>query len=173
MPYPDVTAHTLGPAGSWPNNPQLALLVYVGAFDLDGDDDGASTIERCFAGNDWTQAWRDGVYDFDHYHATAHEVLGCYRGRASIRFGGEGGIEVELRAGDAVVIPAGVAHRCLSCSADFAVVGAYASGRTYDMRRGDPAERSDAQRRIGEVPPPTADPVLGPRGPLMKLWPPV
>ena len=81
-------------------------------------------IEAVFARNEWPPAWRDSVYTFHHYHSTAHEVLGVYRGEATIQFGGDEGITVTVTAGDAVVIPAGVAHKRLASSADFRARGA-------------------------------------------------
>jgi uncharacterized protein YjlB len=96
----------------------------------------AEWFERCFARNGWTDSWRNGVYDWDHYHLSSHEVLGCYAGQAMVRLGGDGGETVALTAGDVVIIPAGCAHRRLSSTADFAVVGAYPDGFRPDMHRG-------------------------------------
>lgn len=114
----------------------------------------ASSVEALFAANHWTGAWTGGIYDFDHYHRTTHEVLGCISGTALVQFGGPDGAAVEFQRGDAVVIPAGIAHRCLKASADFAVVGAYPGGAVPDLNRGPGA--------ILNLPCPKADPVLGP-----------
>lgn len=114
---------------------------------------GAEDFEALFRSNGWSNAWRDGVFDCHHYHATSHEVLGCYAGEAVVRFGGPGGSDVTVTAGDVVIIPAGVAHCRQSASADFAVVGAYPGGAEPDMKRG-PGEAVT-------LPPPEADPVLG------------
>lgn len=118
---------------------------------LPGGD--AAGFEALFAQNGWTGSWRNGVYDFHHYHTGTHEVLGCYAGEAVVRFGGPDGADVRLTRGDAVIIPAGVAHCRQSASADFAVVGAYPGGASPDMKRG-PGEAA----LLG---PPAADPVLG------------
>jgi uncharacterized protein YjlB len=145
-------------------------LVYRGAFAFGNGADPPDHIARVFGGHGWTGGWRDSVYDFDHYHSTAHEVLGCYRGHARIRLGGPSGVEVELDIGDAVVIPAGVAHMRLEASNDFGVVGAYAGGRTYDMNRGRPRERPTSDANIADVPRPAMDPVFGEDGPLLCRW---
>lgn len=116
-------------------------------------DPSAAAFERLFLRHGWSNSWRDGVYDWHHYHTTTHEVLGCYEGWAAVRFGGPQGEDHRLRAGDAVVIPAGLAHCRIEASGDFAVVGAYPGGAEPDLKRGD-GEALDLPR-------PDADPVLG------------
>ena len=71
--------------------------------------------------------WRNGVYDYPHYHATVHEALGVARGQpGSVRR--RPWQEFEIAAGDVAILPAGTGHQCLSASADFCVVGAYPPG---------------------------------------------
>src|SRR5579862_9121734 len=106
---PDIETHLFADDGIVPNNPVLPLVLYRGALGSDGDL--ALRCERMFAANGWPGAWRNGIYGHHHYHSTAHEVLGIARGSARVRLGGEHGATVELRAGDVVVIPAGVAHK--------------------------------------------------------------
>src|SRR5262245_57020831 len=69
--------------GLVPNNP-MPLLVYKGAVDV-ANDHPEATIEGLFGANGWGAMWRNGVYDYAHYHATVHEVLGVEIGRASCR----------------------------------------------------------------------------------------
>ena len=130
----------------------------------------AAAIERRFAENGWGGGWRDGIYDFHHFHSNAHEVLGIARGSARVAFGGPHGAELALAAGDAVVIPAGVAHRNLGDSGDLLVVGAYPRGAAFDTRRGDPAEYAAVLRSSAAVAAPDSDPVDGADGALMRLW---
>jgi uncharacterized protein YjlB len=165
---PQVTAHPLAAADPFPNNPALPLLVYAGAFRLPADDP-AGAIERVFAANGWPPAWRFGVFDYHHYHSTAHEVLGVFAGSARLQFGGPEGVTVEAGVGDVIVIPAGVAHKCLA-SRGFRVVGAYPRGQDFDMHRGEPGERPAAEANIARVPLPGADPVVGRDGPLQEHW---
>lgn len=167
-PAAEVTRHLLTDDGTFPNNGALPLLVYPGAFGGEGGDPDA--IEARFAANGWPPAWRFGVFDFHHYHSTAHEVLGVFAGSARLLVGGPEGIEVAAAAGDAIVIPAGVAHKCLA-SRGFRVVGAYPQGQDFDMNRGEPDERPAADRHIAAVPLPRADPVFGTDGPLFAAWP--
>jgi uncharacterized protein YjlB len=90
-------------------------------------------------------------------------------GRARVQFGGEGGAKVELAAGDAVLIPAGVGHCALGGSADFACVGFYPPGAEPDLER-DEAPPADAAARVAAVPLPATDPLFGEDGPLTRLW---
>lgn len=122
--------------GLVPNNIR-PFLVYQGAMKLDPKQPEA-TIENLFEANGWGGTWRNGVYDYLHYHATVHEVLGVARGSARVRFGGDHGQELEIRAGDVAILPAGTGHQCIKASSDFCVIGAYPREAKW---------RSRAQRR--------------------------
>lgn len=154
--------------GIFPNSP-LPLLLYRNAIAVETKSP-ASIFEQRFAENDWTNSWRDGVYTFPHYHSTSHEVLGVYSGAATLQLGGEHGKKIEVRAGDVIVIPAGVAHQNISASADFGVVGAYPGGRRWDLLRGNPGERPKADHNIAALPMPDNDPTYGVEGPLRRIW---
>jgi uncharacterized protein YjlB len=97
-------------------------------------------------------------------------VLGITAGWVRLRLGGEGGRTVELRAGDVVVIPAGVAHKNEAASSDLLVVGAYPRGRRPDMGGPGAANHAHAVPQIAAVPLPAADPVHGSSGPLLERW---
>jgi uncharacterized protein YjlB len=162
-------AHRLADDGIIPNNPELPLLLYRQALTPSGADP-ASTFEELFARHGWAGSWRDGIYTFHHYHSTAHEALGIARGRVRVRLGGEGGLRVELAAGDVVVLPAGTGHKNEGASPDLLVVGAYPPGQDWDLCRGEPGERPRVLANIAGVPLPSSDPVHGPNGPLTRLW---
>jgi uncharacterized protein YjlB len=132
--------------------------------------DRAAAFAAMFARNGWPGAWRNGIYEHHHYHSTAHEVLGIAVGSARVQFGGESGETMEVRAGDVVVIPAGVAHKREVASGDLLVVGAYPRGQSPDMCAAGTAERERALRNIRAVPLPAADPVAGEGGPLITFW---
>ena len=87
-----------------------------------------------------------------------------------MRFGGGTGIVLPVRAGDVVVIPAGVGHQNLGSSVDLLVVGAYPRGQRWDLCRGRADERPRALANIARVPLPEADPVYGADGPLIEHW---
>jgi uncharacterized protein YjlB len=128
--------------------------------------DRASGFERGFAQNDW----RNGVYSFAHYHSTSHEVLDAYDGSAKLQLGRKHGQTVEVRRGDVIFIPAGVAHQNMGASPDFSVVGAYPDGRQWDLLRGLPGERPESDRTIAALPIRDYDPIYGADGPLRQIW---
>ena len=82
--------------GLVPNNP-MPFLVYKGAVDV-ANDHPEKTIERLFGANGWGAMWRNGVYDYLHYHSTVHEALGVARGHARVQFGGDHGKALEIAA---------------------------------------------------------------------------
>jgi uncharacterized protein YjlB len=154
--------------GLVPNNP-MPFLVYRGAVAIDNDHP-EKTIEGLFGANGWGEMWRNGVYDYLHYHVTVHEALGVARGRARVRFGGDQGKELEISAGDVAILPAGTGHQCLSASDDFCVIGAYPPGPRMQITRPTAENHRKALTTIPEVKLPKTDPVMGADGPLVKLW---
>ena len=153
--------------GIIPNN-KLPLLLYRKVTEETGES-AASFFEKRFAENNWKNSWRNGVFDYHHYHSNTHEVLGVYKGSALLQLGGEKGQKIEIFAGDVIIIPAGVAHKNLK-EDDFAVVGAYPEGSSHDMNTGKPVERPDADHNIAAVPLPKADPVQGENAGLTNIW---
>ena len=160
-------ALVLADSGAFPNS-RLPALVYRAVLPNGGDL--ALAFEQLFEKHGWTGSWRNGLYRTHHYHSTAHEVLGVYRGQVSVRLGGPEGTLVVLTAGDVAVVPAGVAHKNEAQSDDFAVVGAYPAGTSPDLQYGKPGERPRADASIGKLPKPKQDPVSGADGSLVRLW---
>jgi uncharacterized protein YjlB len=162
-----ITTHFFKDDGSLPNS-HLPLLVYAFAFPV--SDSLADVMEETFASHNWTNSWRNGVYPYHHYHSVTHEVVGVYKGSAILQMGGDNGEQIEVEAGDVLVIPAGVGHKKLSQSNDFAVLGAYPNGKEYDLLLGKEGERPKADENIAAVPLPETDPVLGKEGGIAEYW---
>jgi uncharacterized protein YjlB len=161
-------AFTFGDDGRVPNNP-MPFLVYPQAVDVGGDHP-EETFEELFSANGWGDMWRNGIYDYLHYHATVHEVLGIARGHARVRFGGDHGEEIEIAAGDVAILPAGTGHQCLSASPNLSVVGAYPPGPRMQVTLPTAANHQKALATIPRVKLPKTDPVKGEDGPLLSLW---
>jgi uncharacterized protein YjlB len=157
--------------GLVPNNAKLPFLLYRNVFDFIGKLDVNAVVEDVFRKNGWGNLWRNGILDYVHYHSMIHECMGIARGRARVRFGGNKGREIELRQGDAVVLPAGTGHHCLANSTDLMVIGAYAMTGQYNLCRDSKGEHDKALDAIPLVPKPNTDPIFGKDGPLMSLWP--
>ncbi|MER9670006.1 cupin domain-containing protein [Mesorhizobium sp. M0185] len=155
--------------GLVPNHPFWPLVVYRGAVTLPEDFDPAAVMEALFEANGWGDSWRNGIYDYVHYHSRIHEVLGVARGTAKVRFGGNKGRILSLKAGDVAVLPAGTGHQRISASDDFLVVGAYPPSGTYDLCT-TTADHAKAVVTIPRVGHPRKDPVYGSNGPLLAAW---
>lgn len=162
-----VTALRFEPWSFVPNNPRLPVLIYEGVF-APAAPDLATLMEKRFAENGWPPQWRDGIYDFDHYHSQGHEVLGIAAGSATLMLGGDAGRSVEVKAGNVVVLPAGTGHRRVTRSEDFLVIGAYPPGQTGDIVR--EAATSAMIQKIALLSFPLRDPVVGEDGPMLRLW---
>ncbi|GLR87874.1 cupin domain-containing protein [Bradyrhizobium iriomotense] len=161
-------AIVFGDDGLVPNN-ILPFLVYQGAVKLDSRRP-EETIEDLFAENGWGGMWRNGVYDYLHYHSTVHEALGVARGHARVCFGGDHGRELDIKAGDVAILPAGTGHQLVSASRDFCVIGAYPPGSKMEVTRPTPENHAKALKTIPAVKLPPSDPVTGKNGALMRLW---
>src|SRR5690242_10477668 len=143
-------------------NSALPVLLYRGVLAANAAEKAKRFRER-FQENGWTGLWTDTIYDYMHFHSNAHEVLGIAEGMVSIRLGGENGSLFRLKAGDMLVLPAGVGHRRVGDDDGLKVIGAYPRGQShYDMKR--------KGRRVPKVALPSTDPFYGDDGPLIRAW---
>ena len=158
----------LKPDGGIPNN-MLPLLAYKDALPQQARDAGA--CRKLFERNGWQGTWTDGIFDYWHFHITGHEVLGCVAGSATVGFGGDGGIKVEVEAGDVVVIPAGVGHKRFSEMRDgFTICGGYPPQQSGAITRPGDVPVEAAEAGIAKLALPASDPVFGGEGPLLEEW---
>jgi uncharacterized protein YjlB len=162
----NVTVRLIGENGNFPNNSQLPLLIYEGCFR--GEE--VNEIEELVAENQWKNIWVNGIFPFHHYHSNTHEVLAVSSGFCDVQVGGEGGEIFKIKEGDLLLLPAGVAHKNVSCARGFVCVGAYPMELPYDMNYGKSEERRAAIERIKEAPLPKTDPLYGEEGPLFQFW---
>jgi uncharacterized protein YjlB len=167
---PRIQQLTMSDDGTYPNNEDLPVLIYRNVLDLhEKENRAAAQVKKLFRHNDWRNSWKDGIYDYHHYHSITHEVLGVYEGSATVKIGGLKGKNLRLKRGDVIIIPAGVAHMCVKGN-NFKCVGAYPGGNDYDMNYGYATERPHADENITRVRLPLFDPVFGEQGPLFKFW---
>jgi uncharacterized protein YjlB len=155
--------------GLIPNHPKWPLVIYKNVVRLSEGLDSAALFEDLFEGNGWGDSWRDGIYDYAHYHSRIHEVLGIARGSGRVQFGGRKGRTLVLKAGDVAILPAGTGHQCHKASDDFLVVGAYPPTGTFDICT-TPEDRKKAFITIPKVARPRTDPVYGATGSLLRTW---
>ena len=97
--------------GLIPDDPQWPLVIYKSAVRLPVSLDPAAVFEDLFEANGRAYLWRDGIYDYAHYHSGIHEVLGIARGTRRVQFGGPKGRTLILKAGDVAILPAGTGHQ--------------------------------------------------------------
>jgi uncharacterized protein YjlB len=164
-----ITAFPFEENGLFPNNPRLPVLLYKNIFEFN-DLNPASVVEKVFSQNNWGGSWRNGIYNYHHYHSTAHEALGVYAGWADVQLGGPENKPVRIEKGDLVILPAGTAHKRIDSGGGFAVVGAYPDNQDWDMNYGKEDEAVKAKQNIEKVALPKYDPVLGEKGKLFTFW---
>ena len=157
--------------GETPNNPKWPLIFYRSAIALPEEYDPAAAIEDVFFKNGWADSWRDGIYDYLHFHTRTHEALGIARGFVQVQFGGLNGRKIHLKTGDVVILPAGTGHRRIKASPDLLVVSAYpkSSGK-YNEPKPAQVDHETAVLSIRKVARPKCDPIYGKSGPLLQLW---
>lgn len=181
-------------AGDMPNNGALPVILYKGIAEF-GDKEPEKVFEDLIASNNWGNGWVvESIYHFHHYHSSAHEVVAFARGKATLQFGGPDGPIVEVEAGDAAVIPAGVGHKRLDDAPGLSVVGAYPAKQKLEdvcvlsaedvvkaraenadadgcaIRLFGKDERDTVRAKIAATALPLRDPLTGLEGPVMDLW---
>jgi uncharacterized protein YjlB len=68
--------------GLIPNHPKWPLVIYKSAARLPESLDPAAVFEQLFESNGWEDSWRDGIYDYVHYHLRVSAIWTGLRIRA-------------------------------------------------------------------------------------------
>lgn len=156
--------------GAIPNNPHFPVLVYRKVFDAHTANK-HKQFQHCFEQSGWKGIWKNGLYDYHHFHSSSHEALGIANGAVEVELGGEGGKTLTLEAGDLIVLPAGTGHKRVNASDNLVVIGAYPAGQEhYDICRHKKDSSENIAATIAAVPLPQSDPIYGVTGPLLKQW---
>ncbi|KAI1386434.1 uncharacterized protein F4822DRAFT_316371 [Hypoxylon trugodes] len=128
--------------------------------------------------NQWLKGGTWGAVPRHHFHPNTHECYAVFQGSSTLLLGvgpnedaGNGG-EVFVKAGDVIILPAGVSH----CSKDFQdgyrYVGVYPKGapkwKSEYCRDGSRCQELREEAEHVEIP--DWDPVRGRMGPLYELW---
>ncbi|ORY61369.1 uncharacterized protein BCR38DRAFT_439984 [Pseudomassariella vexata] len=177
------------PTPHCPNN-RLPVLVYRGVLPTPLDEGTASEALQL---NGWVKKGTWGTITVKHFHPNTHECYGIFQGASELVFGEGGadesgkGIRCHVRAGDVVVVPAGVAHASVATEEEggtqnesgdghkpYKYIGVYPEGaphwRSELGNRMLSSEDEDLTNEVASVAAPSADPVYGPHGPLMDIW---
>ncbi|KAI0071310.1 hypothetical protein K474DRAFT_1669137 [Panus rudis PR-1116 ss-1] len=161
-----IPRHRLLPNTSIVNKP---LLIYHSVFQPTASP---SQIEQHITSiGEFIPQWRYGMYHITHFHSTTHELLVIASGSAKLCFGGENNperLEADVKKGDAILVPAGVAHRALEEDGSFEMVGSYPVGASkWDMCYGKEGE--DVEGKIRALSWVKKDPLYGEDGPAMHI----
>ncbi|KAI9892701.1 MAG: hypothetical protein M1814_001121 [Vezdaea aestivalis] len=165
-------------------NSIFPVLVYRSALVSSAQETTTASVRKQFEPNGWHWQGTFKAYYGHHFHSVTHECYVVLKGSSVLSLGAKKGVgsvsgedyhvvEVEVKAGDAIVLPAGVAHSSLTASPDYEYVGLYPNGSPpYDTNWCEAGVQETLQ--IGEsargVPVPISDPINGARGPLMSIW---
>ena len=111
-----------------PNSP-LPVLIYRSALPLEPTPSSACEV---IEPNNWLKGGVFKHYAAHHFHSVTHECYAVFKGSSRLLLGrgprdpeAEDDLIVDLRAGDVIVLPAGVAHCSLESSGDYEYVGLY------------------------------------------------
>ncbi|KAN0112323.1 hypothetical protein V8E51_005274 [Hyaloscypha variabilis] len=161
------------PTAQVPNS-RLPVLVYRDVLPSPTPESICAAIEP----NHWIKGGVFKHYPAHHFHSVTHELYAVFKGHSRLLLGRgpldqDSGIEVELKTGDCIVLPAGVAHCCLESSEDYEYVGLYPEGSPHwdnNFCKADEQETKLKAANARAVPVPDSDPVFGAGGPLVEIW---
>lgn len=110
-------------------NSALPVLIYRDCLPLPLSEARAKEFLEQHA---WKQGGTWGHIPTRHYHPNTHECYGVFQGESTILVGcgklddaSVGGREIDVRAGDVIVLPAGTGHCNLQSTNDYRYIGVY------------------------------------------------
>ncbi|CAI0653664.1 unnamed protein product [Colletotrichum noveboracense] len=80
------------------------------------------------------------------------------------------GMEVDVKTGDVIILPAGTAHSSLASSSDYRYIGVYPQDCPKWRNEMGKTPAGEFKTVIKSVEMPEEDPVYGRNGPLNQLW---
>ena len=149
-----------------PNNDQYPAVMARNAL---GVGQGDAAVKALLRSNGWGGAWTWQVFPFHHFHPDAFEALAVAQGSATLMLGGPQGEEIDVEAGDVVILPPGFGHRQMEARDGFQICGAYPPGQeNYTVVRAEEGYDEAMLKEIASAPEPATDPIWGGNGPLLR-----
>ncbi|KAJ9307845.1 hypothetical protein DTO217A2_2601 [Paecilomyces variotii] len=162
------------PPNKYALNSPFPVLIYRDALPLPLSEEKTTQFLEA---NEWEKRGVWGHIPVRHFHPNTHECYGVFQGESRLLLGcgqsdEDGGLEVDVYAGDVIVLPAGTAHCCLQSTKDYRYIGVYPKEcpRWRNELGKDPLDVEGLRNEISSVPIPNHDPVLGKDGALVTLW---
>ncbi|KIX07127.1 uncharacterized protein Z518_05104 [Rhinocladiella mackenziei CBS 650.93] len=156
-----------------PNN-DMPVLIYRDCLPLPLSEDRTTGFLEAHA---WVKKGVWGHIPRRHFHPNTHECYGVFQGSSTILVGcgtndTDGGEQIDVQAGDVIVLPAGTGHCNLQSTPDYRYIGVYPEGAPkWRNELGEEAiNLEEYQKEINGVDLPLQDPVNGADGPLLQLW---
>lgn len=128
----DPETYLLKPNQHAPNS-HMPVLIYRQCLPLPLSEEKAATF---FASHAWEKRGAWGHIPQRHFHPNSHECYGVVSGESTLLVGcghndTDGGTEIEVSAGDVVVLPAGTGHCNLQSTLDYRYIGVYPEVGTW------------------------------------------
>ncbi|KAF2015161.1 hypothetical protein BU24DRAFT_463877 [Aaosphaeria arxii CBS 175.79] len=170
-----IVEHFVLPPTTYVPNNKLPVIVYR---DVLPEPHAEDSTTQFLEANKWQKKGFWPGTEVHHFHPNTHECYGVVVGTTTMLVGrgqldgSSGGQTIALRAGDVIVIPAGVSHMNVTMTEDYRFVGVYPDGSPqWTSQRCDKLGiMTELKNEISCVPLPAADPVEGEGGTLIKLW---
>ncbi|VUC33007.1 unnamed protein product [Clonostachys rosea] len=164
-----VNCYYLGSNQDAPNN-TLPVLHYQDVLPQPATE---ASVTEFLTRNKWEKRGTWGHIGIRHFHPNSHECYGIFQGSSKLLIGkikqGDG-VEINVKSGDVIVLPAGTAHSSIESSLNYRYIGVYPEGCPKWQNEMGKKPADQFHTMIQDVAMPEADPVYGENGPLTRLW---